>query len=1080
MKTRTLILPLLLTLTTAFAENHNTQSSTPGWSCGFEDATSLPNGWSSEGQISITPQDAFKGADALVLDRAAADREKPCSATTPAFPITAGTWEFSCATASDLESPDSSYDGVVTVETLDAGGKIIDQVVLADTYGKHPWQLSRQRLAISNRAAKARFTVRLNKTIGRFRVDELGAKPVIDEDKVSAVNRIVFSSPQLGNMFKPEDPRILTLTVESTRELNDAERILTWTVRDYWSAEQAPAETVTVTANGKNKDRFRYTGSIDLAKMPLEVGRYYEIHAQVPLTDNDPYRNWSSFAILPVAPAKAYKPAQIPFGAGAWDGRIAVCTQLSDRLGCRIGSRAQAAPCAQLDMGIMSGTPGVHEIEHHTRDYEKMTEAAQREAIRKWLAENGKQPPSPVVMVLGNEPGNSGERLKEAVRCYKTAYDEIKKVAPETIVIATSVSADEEYFKLGFQDACDAFNYHIYESPQGAREGMEAYKTLMKKYNCVKPVWVTEIGLNAQGMTRQYISGDMARKVAALFAAGGAWMSWFDTVYPDGDAKGVGSNGDAFNMFDGRYNINSPRLDAVMYYNLINGILIKKFANERAWKDGIKGCLFHDDDGQCFVILWKDKGRADVVLPLVGVKEVSCVHIDGRRTTLDAGGTGIGLSIGEDPLLLSYKGPATLPETLAEPKIRIDSAPERLVRGIPATITLQTKADPKLVTLLTPPGWKVERSSSNPLSFTIASPETSMAKAGDLLVRLANASGNVIAELATRPTIAGRLGVAIWPVPAAALGGQPSAQVEINNLAAEPQTVNWTFALTGEQLMIHGGHFAPLQPSSAFLADTGSGKVTVAANSRQMVTVPLSGIDPLKLYHAKAAITDAGGGTITCARALGGFASVPRTVAMKLDGVLDEPEWKKATPCLLNQASQYFVFGAGKAWKGPDDLSATLRCLWDDKYLYIGVEVIDDVFRNVGAGGDLYAGDGLQFLFDPKRDQEEKPGKYDAIFAVGTKGPEAWYSLTGSSSVPSGVQKDVVVTMKRGANGNATYEIAIPWAKLAPFEPHVGADLGTAMIVNEDDGTGRCGYIGWFGDVSNKLIDIVGDLILGE
>ncbi|MDD5261381.1 MAG: sugar-binding protein [Methylacidiphilales bacterium] len=1080
MKTCALILLLLLPLTSAFAENLNPQSNTPGWSCGFEEMTTLPNGWSYEGLISITAENTFKGSNALVLNRAAANREKPCSATTAAFPITAGSWEFSCATASDLESPDSSYDGVITVEILNAKGKIIDQIVIADVYGKRPWQLTRQRLSIPARAVSARFVIQLNKTIGTFRVDELAAKPVADEDKVAAINRIVFSSSQLGNMFRLEDPRILTVTVESIRELTDTERVLTWTVRDYWSAEQAPPETVTVTANGKNKDRFSYTGSIDLAKMPLEVGRYYEIHGQIPLTDSDPYRNWSSFAILPVAPAKAYKPTQIPFGAGAWDGRIAVCTQLSDRLGCRIGNRPQAALCAQLDMGIMSGTPGVYEIEHHTRDYEKMTEATQREAIRKWLAENGKQPPSPVVMVLGNEPGNSGERLKEAVRCYKIAYDEIKKVAPETIVIATSVSADEEYFKLGFQDACDAFNYHVYESPQGLRAGMEAYGALMKKYHCVKPVWVTETGLNAQGMTRQYVASDMARKVATFFAAGGAWMSWFDTVYPDTDAKGVGSSGDAFNMFDGRYNINSPRLDAIMYYNLINGILIKKFANERTWKDGINGCLFRDGDGWCFAILWKDKGRSDVVLPLVGVKDVSCVHIDGRRTMLDANGTGIGLSIGEDPLLLSYKGPATLPESLAEPEIRISSAPERLIRGMPATITLGTKADPKLVSLLTPPGWKVERNPSNPLSFTIASPEASMAKAGDLLVHLANARGRVIAELATRPTIAGRLGVAIWPKPAATLDGQPSVQIEINNLAAQPQTVNWTFSLTGEQLMTHGGYFSPLQPTNAFLADAGSGKATVAANSLQMVTIPLSGIDPLKLYHAKASITDADGGTITCARALGGFASVPRAAAVKLDGVLDEPAWKRATPCLLNKASQYFAFGEGKAWKGPDDLSATQRCLWDNKYLYIGVEVTDDVFRNVGADGDLYAGDGVQFLFDPKRDQEEKPGKYDAVFAVGTKGPEAWYSLTGSSSVPSGIQKDVIVTMKRGANGNATYEIAIPWAKLAPFEPHVGADLGAAMIVNEDDGTGRCGYIGWFGDVSNKLIDIVGDLILGE
>ncbi len=1057
----------------------------------FEATNKLPDGWNSQGNVSIDTQTAFKGVHALLFNRTAADRETACSATSPLFAVAAGTWEFSCAAAADLESPDASFDGVVAVEMQDAAGKVIEQTVLADLYGKRPWQLLRKRLVINDKSVAARFTIRLNKTIGSFRVDELSAEPVADVRKPSAVDRIVFSSPYLGNMFKPGDPRVFTITVESTRELGDAERVMTCTVCDYWNAEQAPAATVTVTANGKNKDRFRYEGAIDLAGMPLEVGRYYEIHAQVPLADNEPYRNWSSFAILPVAASKAYKPVQIPFGAGAWDSRIEACMRMSDRLGSRMGgvwSSAEVNPpykasaplidlAAKLDMGVGSGTPGIYQIEHHSNGYEKWTETALRGAIRSWFTAFGKHQPGPIWFVLGNEPNNTGDRLNETVHAYKIAYDEIKKVAPETIVVATSVGATEEYFRLGYQDACDVFNYHIYESPPDVRKAMEAYKVLMQKHHCVKPVWGTEIGLNSQGMTRQYIAGDMARKVAAFFAAGGAYISWFDTLYPDPDAKGVGSVSDAFNMFDARYNTNGPRLDAVMYYNLINGILIKKFVNERTWKDGMNGCLFRDGDGKCFAMLWKDKGSADVVLPLAGVREVRCVHIDGRLTTLDAGGTGIGLSINEDPLLLEYSGPATLPETLSEPVIRVSSAPERLVRGIPATIELATKADPKRISILAPPAWTVERAKDNPLRFTLTSPETSLAKAADILIRLNGTTGTINAELSYRPGIAGRLGVEIRPVPSTTVGGQPSAILVVRNLAAQPETVNWTFALTGEQMM-RKGNFAAMQPTTAFLADAGSGTVTVSANSQQVIAVPLSGIDPIRLYHACATITDAKGGVITSTRVLGGFVAVPHTTALKLDGVLDEAAWARATPCHLDQTDQYYGIGATGLWKGPDDLSATLRCLWDDQYLYIGVQVTDDVFVNTKAGGEIWAGDGLQFLFDPKRDQAEKPGKYDAGFAVGTNGPQAWYWLTASPSVPAGLQKDIVVAMKRGEKGNATYEVAIPWSKLAPFEPMVGADLGACMIANEDDGSGRRSFIGWFGNPHTKQIDTAGDLIL--
>ena len=1064
------------------------------WTCSFDDAA-LPAGWTGTGSVSVAGQDAFKGAGALVLERVAAEREKPCTVKGPVFPVGLGTWEFACAAATDLESPDASFKGVVTVDLLDAAGKVIESSDVVEPYGKRPWQLQKKRMTIAEPVVSARFSARLDKTIGRFRVDELSAAPVADARKPSAVNRVVFSSPPLGNLFKPEDPRTFTITVESTRELADAERVLTWTVSDYWGAEQAPSATAVAESAGTGgKGRQRYRASIDLAGIPLEVGRYYEIAATVPVAGEDqPFRNWSSFAVLPIAPSKAYPPERIPFTSRTWDNRIGEYLRLADRLGIRIGgiwSRAEAEPphkaeapgikiLAENGMGVLMGAPaGVWTIEHHGDGYQKWTEEALRGAIRSWYAEFGKHE-GPIVVNLGNEPNNTGERLKEAVAAYKIAYDEIKKVSPRTFVVATSIGATDEYFQLGYQDACDAFDFHVYESPANVRMAIKSFQDMMKKYKCEKPVWSTEIGLNSQGMTRQYIAGDMARKTAAFFAAGGANMSWFGFLYPDPDAKIHGSGADAFNMVDSRYNTYGPRLDAVMHYNLINGILVKKFADERIWKDGVNGCHFRDAEGASFVILWKDKGSADVRLPLPGVEAVQTFSVDGRRSTLDAAKAGVDLTIGEDPLLITYSGgPATLPDALAEPELRLVAAPASVVRGAPTVIEVATTADPARVSLLAPPAWTVVRDPAQPLRFTVTSPEGSRAKAGDLRVRLAGAGQAIAGELVARPAVNGRLGVEIMPVPAAKVGGQPSAKITVRNLAAQPQTVSWVFALTGEQVM-DKGEFGPIQPVTAFLADEGGGSLTVPGNGQQSVTVPLSGVDPIRLYHASATITDAAGGAITGARVLGGFAGVPRAPQMKLDGVLDEAAWAAATPNQLDQAIQFFGFkGKGNDWRGPEDLSATMRCLWDDKNLYIGVQVTDDVFANTKAGGDLWAGDGLQFLFDPKRDQAEKPGKYDAGMALGTKGPQAWYWLTASTSVSAGLQPAITTAVKRGERGDATYEVAIPWDRLAPFAPGVGANLGACMIINEDDGKGRASFIGWFGNPHTKQIDTAGDLIL--
>ncbi|MCW8131024.1 MAG: hypothetical protein KIS92_11800 [Planctomycetota bacterium] len=1060
---------------------------TAAYACDFEGANTLPAGWTSEGAAKIDEKDAFQGKRALRLSREQADVEKPCSATGSAFAVTAGAWEITGAVRTEMESQDMSYNGTLSLELLDAGGKKIDAILLAEPYGKRPWQVVRKRVDLPRAAASARFAARMNKSAGSFWIDQLGAAAVTVGRKPSAVNRAVFGGAQLGNLFKPEDPKTFTVTVETTRELAEGERKLAWVVRDYWGAEQAPAGALTVEPKGKNKERFRYEASLDLAGQPLETGRYYELHASVPLADNEPYKNYAGFAILPLAKTKAYKPEQIPFTSRNWDNRIPEFLRLTDRLGirvCGIWGGADPEPphktwapgldiCTELGMGVLTGNPGgTHAIENRLKGYEKWTDDAIRGAIRAWIAAHGKQ--RPLAIDLGNEPHNTGERVKEAVRAYKVAYEEIKKIDPTITVIATSVPPEEEYFAAGYGDACDVFDFHVYEDPKNVREAIKRYQALMEKYKCVKPVWSTEIGLNSQGLTRQHIAGDMIRKFAAFFGAGGANISWFDLLYPDPDAKIFGSGGDSMNVFDSRYNKYAARLDAVTLYNLVNGICVKKCVAEAEWRDGIHACLFRDGDGQCFTLFWKDKGRQDVFLPLEGVKEVQAIRIDGRRSALNAGGKGLTLTVGEDPLLLSYAGPAELPKALGEPAISLARMPAALVRGMPGTLELAGAADPKLVSVVAPFGWKVEAGEG--LRYTVATPETSAVREGDLLVRLSNAEGAAIAELACRPVITGQLTVEIRPVPPRA-DGKPGAQVLVSNFAPEAQTVTWSLALKGERALEKGDYAAQAE-TAAYLAEAANGTLTVPAKQQASVVVPIANADPVKVYAATATVTDAAGGSISTERCLGGFVAVHRVkAAPKLDGDLSDEDWKRAPVHKLDQAPQYFTLDKSVAWKGKDDLSATMRYLWDDTFLYVGVDVSDDVNSNTKEDGAIWAGDGLQFLVDPKRTSGEKAGKYDLGMAAGKKGPQAWCFLSANAATPAGKVPDIAVTYNLRPGG-VVYELAIPWSRLAPFQPAPNANLGLSMIVNEDDGKGRTGFIGWFGNPHTKNIDTVGDLIL--
>ncbi|MBE3123962.1 MAG: hypothetical protein IMZ65_04090, partial [Planctomycetes bacterium] len=645
----------------------------------FESDPVPPADWTSQGKVAADPQNAFKGKRSLVLERSAEDVEKPCSVTTASFAAAPGLWEIALACKSDLKSPDSSFSGVVTLECLDAGGKTVDTVVLADVFGQKNWQPVAKRIEVAKGVA-ARFRVQLNKASGRFWIDEISAAYVSAAPKKDTrVDRILFATEQLGNLLYPEDKRTVKITVVATKALDEKQKQVSYVVRDYWGAEQTAAATVPLGPARRDGRNFVYEAEIDLAGAGLETGRYYEVHAAIAREADEPFRNYTSLAVLPKAVTKQYKAEEIPFTSRNWDGRIPEFFYLADRLGVRISNLwsgwsadppyAPSAPtievCEKLDMGVIAGSPTAA-IENHAAGWEKYDEKALRQGVRTWIEKYGKV--RPLYFSLGNEPPVIADRLAANVAGYKAVYEEIKKIDPSIIVVATSVGPVEEFFKAGFHKYCDAVDFHGYSDWHEIPASFKAYDKLFATYGGKKPIWSTEIGLNSQGLPRQTVARTLIQKVTSFFACGGASVSWFDLGYPDGDAKIADDSSSAHNVFDCRYSRYCPKLDAVAYYNMINGIGPKKFVAQKVYGADTYAFLFRDRDGHCLQVLWKEKGREDVLVPLPGAGKVTLVGIDGRRSELEAGGKGLTLTVAEDPVLLLYESKeAPLPERLGTP-----------------------------------------------------------------------------------------------------------------------------------------------------------------------------------------------------------------------------------------------------------------------------------------------------------------------------------------------------------------------------------------------------------------------------
>ena len=751
--------------------------------CDFEADVKLDKGWTVAGDVSIDTKTAFQGSHSLLLSRSLANVEKACSATSPTFPVAAGQWEIRLAVKPDLHSPDNSYSGVVTLECLDAANKVIERITVADVFGQRDWQSVSKRVEMPKNAASARFQIQINKTHGSFWVDDLSAAylaPAARKD--DRIARLLFSTAQLGNLLFPTDPRRVTVTVETLKPLPDDQHALSYEVRDYWGAEQSRPATEELGRPAKKGDRFVYETAIDLSDVPLEIGRYYELHAAISqefIADlhlsrpsQPPFRNYTSFAILPEAATKSYKPEEIPFTARNWDNRISDYIRLSDRLGVRIcglwggwSSKPPYKPEApgleltqQLGMGWLTGTPA-HSIEDGKKEYDEL---ALRQGARSFIEKYGKFHP---VINLGNEPHGTGDKVLANVAAYRALYEEIKKADPTITVVATSVEPNEEYFKAGYGQWCDAYDFHIYEDSPNVRRTIEEYRALMKKYGVEKPIWSTELGLNSQGMTRHVVAVEVTKKLATFFAAGGVNVSWFGFLYPDAEGKSAGSSGDSHNIFDCRFNRYCPRLDAIAYYNAINAIGIKKFIAEKQYNGGINAFLFQDRDHRSLQVFWKDggahkdAGRQDVFVPLPGVKEVQVIRVDGSRRKLNAEGRGVTLTITSDPLLLLYEGgEKTFPDALGPPAATLVSEPSPSGRGqgegrgpitLSVTLAASSAADAApAVDLIAPPFWTVERSpAARTVRFTATPPKTTTVREPDFTVMLTNAQGTRTGEL---------------------------------------------------------------------------------------------------------------------------------------------------------------------------------------------------------------------------------------------------------------------------------------------------------------------------------------------
>ena len=186
-----------------------------------------------------------------------------------------------------------------------------------------------------------------------------------------------------------------------------------------------------------------------------------------------------------------------------------------------------------------------------------------------------------------------------------------------------------------------------------------------------------------------------------------------------------------------------------------------------------------------------------------------------------------------------------------------------------------------------------------------------------------------------------------------------------------------------------------------------------------------------------------------------------------IDGKITTAEWNMDTAMVSDTADRVKLI---PDWSGVRDLSAKTMLQWDDENLYLFARVTDNIFNQKNNDpSKLWDGDSIQFGVYKEAEEFIISGQGGSNFNEITMGlmPDgtaAAYKQKDQYNNPEnvGVIEDCELVILRDEQlGVTTYEFAIPWDTLfgQDEEFKTGDKIGFSILYNDDDGSGRRGWI---------------------
>jgi trimeric autotransporter adhesin len=626
------------------------------------------------------------------------------------------------------------------------------------------------------------------------------------------------------------------------------------------------------------------------------------------------------------------------------------------------------------------------------------------------------------------------------VKMLKAVSAKVKAVYP-TLPILGPADAHfddgwlEQAFQAGALAYVDGVVIHPYNFPGPAEQldaSLDTVQALIAKYNggAQKPIWITETGWSSgtdgQGVSEASQASNEVRAQLIAASRGVAKTYTYVLVNEGTDPVNYYPNLGMMHNPGDPLGALTPKPAYVAYATMTNQLTGAAFQKRDAVGTGVYSLAFTKGSASIRAI-WSPQPST---VSLTASGPVTVADMYGRTRTLQPGSNGrIALAVSD---AVQYVTGATAAQATKDALV-LD--PAFVNRPLTGHWTYDNTAGTASATVrLTIGGTTVDQTVAAGAVGTAAVQLPARSATGPVSVTGVVSSGGADIGVLTASTTVSTV-VTVTGGRALDASGAPVLRIRVANRTPDPLT------LTGLTYTVAGSSGSALAGS------------TLAGSATAIVDLPAA-LTLAGDWSARVAI--AGQPDATASGTLVATSQAPTTVdyhPITVDGALDD----------LTGATAIDLDTQGTRTLSPDggaaDLGGTVWLTYDEKNLYLSAKITDDVHAQFSTGNLTWNGDSIQLGVSNGAPGEQKPAFSELTMALTSNGPELWRgsALLDAPGPVDGAKVDIT----RDETAKVTdYEVAVPWARLDGIQPS-DRILSASLVVNDNDGNGRKGFIEW-------------------